>query len=104
MYRMEQCLVFSRTNFDCDNLETFLNALGGGGKWTGRKEKGKENPYSCVVLAGARSTDERRDALQVRAHAARMPVTCTADLVYHSDVALLNAQQQSWELSTLGGV
>jgi superfamily II DNA/RNA helicase len=27
--RMEQCLVFCRTNFDCDNLERFLNALGG---------------------------------------------------------------------------
>jgi len=64
---MEQCLVFCRTNFDCDNLERFFNALGGGGRWTGRKESGKESPYSCVVLAGARSTDERREALQVRA-------------------------------------
>ena len=62
---MEQCLVFCRTNFDCNNLEAFFNALGGGQRWAGRKESGKENPYSCVVLAGARSTDERREALQV---------------------------------------
>ena len=64
--RMEQCLVFCRTNQDCDNVEAFLNALGGGRSWTGRRESGKENPYSCVVLAGARSHDARRDALAVR--------------------------------------
>ena len=63
--RMEQCLVFCRTNFDCDNLEAFFNALGGGQRWAGRMESGKESPYSCVVLAGARSTDQRREALQV---------------------------------------
>ena len=67
LHRMEQCLVFCRTNFDCDNLEKFLNSLGGGGggRWAGRRESGKENPYSCCVLAGARSTDQRREALQV---------------------------------------
>ena len=26
---MEQALIFCRTNFDCDNLERFLNTLGG---------------------------------------------------------------------------
>ena len=40
-------------------------------------EKGKENPYSCVVLAGQRSMDERRHALRAfkdtaNAHAARL--------------------------------
>ena len=70
--RMEQCLVFCRTNYDCDNLEAFFNALGGGQVWRGLRESGKENPYSCVVLAGARSTGERREALQVgRCPAAR---------------------------------
>lgn len=54
-----------RTNFDCDNLESFLTGLGGGGKFRGKMEKGVENPYSCLVLAGARSMDQRRDALQV---------------------------------------
>lgn len=33
----------------------------------GKRESGKENPYSCVVLAGARSMEERRSALQVTA-------------------------------------
>ncbi|GLC38638.1 hypothetical protein PLESTB_000455000 [Pleodorina starrii] len=73
--RMEQCLIFCRTNHDCDQLERFLNSLGGaggggggggaggGGGFRGKKESGKENPYSCVVLAGARSMDERRAAL-----------------------------------------
>lgn len=27
--RMEQALIFCRTNFDCDNLERFLNSLSG---------------------------------------------------------------------------
>ena len=55
-----------RTNFDCDNLESFLTGLGGGGKFRGKMEKGVENSYSCLVLAGARSMDQRRDALQVQ--------------------------------------
>ena len=36
---------------------------GGGGAFRGKRESGKENPYSCVVLGGARSMDERRAAL-----------------------------------------
>lgn len=44
------------------------SAGGGAGSATfrGKRESGMENPYSCVVLAGARSMDERRMALQVR--------------------------------------
>ena len=67
-FQMDQCLIFCRTNFDCDQLELFLNELGGGSsgkKFRGKVEKGLENPYSCVVLAGARSMHERRAALQV---------------------------------------
>jgi hypothetical protein len=30
-FAMDQCLIFCRTNFDCDNLEKFLNGLGGSG-------------------------------------------------------------------------
>eukprot|EP01025_Chloroclados_australasicus_P054950 TRINITY_DN6577_c0_g1_i1.p1 TRINITY_DN6577_c0_g1~~TRINITY_DN6577_c0_g1_i1.p1 ORF type:complete len:753 (-),score=102.41 TRINITY_DN6577_c0_g1_i1:390-2648(-) len=63
-YKMEQCLIFCRTNFDCDNLEKFLNTLGGGRAFRGKAESGKENPYSCVVLAGGRAMDERRAALK----------------------------------------
>eukprot|EP00803_Ostreobium_quekettii_P004828 evm.model.scf_578.6 EVM.evm.TU.scf_578.6 scf_578:62481-70261(+) len=63
-HKMDQCLIFCRTNFDCDNLETFLNQLGGGQGFRGRREHGKENPYSCAVLAGARNMHERRMALE----------------------------------------
>jgi ATP-dependent RNA helicase DDX1 len=58
--KMTQCLIFCRTNLDCDNLEAFLNAAGGGRAFRGKAEKGVENKYSCVVLAGMRSMDERR--------------------------------------------
>ncbi len=37
-----------------------------GGGFRGKRESGRENPYSCLVLAGARSMDERRAALEVR--------------------------------------
>ena len=64
---MDQCLIFCRTNYDCDNLETFLSELGGGqGKFRGKRESGKENPYSCAVLAGRRGMQQRREALDVR--------------------------------------
>lgn len=62
--KMEQCLIFCRTNVDCDSLEAYLTAVGGGQKWRPGMEKGKENPYSCVVLAGMRSMDERRRNLE----------------------------------------
>jgi hypothetical protein len=61
---MEQVLVFCRTNFDCDNLEAFLVAASGGKRGRLGAESGKENAYSCCVLAGARSMDERRRNLQ----------------------------------------
>lgn len=63
-YDMEQCIIFCRTNLDCNNLEKFLNLAGGGQVFKGKVEKGKENIYSCCVLAGMRSMDERRRNLQ----------------------------------------
>jgi len=62
---MSQVLVFCRTNLDCDNLQKYLVSRGGGRSTAvGKKmESGKENKYSCCVLAGARSQDERRAAL-----------------------------------------
>jgi ATP-dependent RNA helicase DDX1 len=62
--KMSQCMIFCRTNLDCDNLEKFLVAQGGGKRFAGRVEKGTENPYSCCVLAGMRSMEERRRNLQ----------------------------------------
>ena len=53
-------MVFCRTNLDCDHLEAFLNAAGGGQTYKGKKEKGVENPFSCCVLAGQRTMEERR--------------------------------------------
>eukprot|EP00930_Biecheleria_cincta_P098189 TRINITY_DN89871_c0_g1_i1.p1 TRINITY_DN89871_c0_g1~~TRINITY_DN89871_c0_g1_i1.p1 ORF type:complete len:864 (-),score=201.99 TRINITY_DN89871_c0_g1_i1:154-2745(-) len=63
-FNMSQCLVFCRTNVDCNNLEDYLNRLGGSKGWGGKVETGKENPYSCVVLAGMRNQDERRSNLE----------------------------------------
>jgi superfamily II DNA/RNA helicase len=61
--QMTQAIVFCRTNLDCDNLETFLSSLNGGQKFRGRQESGKEGKYSCAVLAGMRSMQERRESL-----------------------------------------
>jgi len=62
-FEMSQCIIFCRTNVDCDNLEQFLTTHGGGSKFRGRVESGKEHKYSCCVLAGMRSQNERREAL-----------------------------------------
>lgn len=41
-FKMTQCLVFCRTNVDCNNLEKYLNALGGSrGVFQGKVETGK---------------------------------------------------------------
>lgn len=87
---MEQALIFCRTNLDCNNLEQFLTGLGGGRSFRGQMESGKEGKcvavarhasmsrpsarsearltrcaaavarYSCCVLAGMRSMEDRR--------------------------------------------
>merc|ERR1719188_1153788 len=64
LFGMSQCLVFCRTNVDCNNLEDYLNRLGDCKGYGGKMETGKENPYSSVVLAGMRSQDERRSNLE----------------------------------------
>ena len=60
--KMDQALVFCRTNFDCDNLERFFNDLTASG--AGKRKREIVSPYSCLVLAGQRSLDERRAALK----------------------------------------
>ena len=49
-----------RTNLDCDLLEEFLTEVGGGKRFTGHQESGNENAFSCCVLAGMRSMQQRR--------------------------------------------
>eukprot|EP01054_Gregarina_sp_Poly1_P005909 Gregarina_sp_Poly_1__5908@NODE_310_length_9629_cov_213_427526_g267_i0_p2_GENE_NODE_310_length_9629_cov_213_427526_g267_i0NODE_310_length_9629_cov_213_427526_g267_i0_p2_ORF_typecomplete_len759_score107_28DEAD/PF00270_29/2_3e41DEAD/PF00270_29/1_6e03Helicase_C/PF00271_31/2_8e21SPRY/PF00622_28/4_2e21ResIII/PF04851_15/0_67ResIII/PF04851_15/0_00034ERCC3_RAD25_C/PF16203_5/3_2e05UTP25/PF06862_12/6_7e02UTP25/PF06862_12/0_11_NODE_310_length_9629_cov_213_427526_g267_i01342410 len=62
--KMESCMIFCRTNLDCDNFEKYLISLGGNRGFAGKMEGGKENPYSCVVLAGMRQQEERVKNLQ----------------------------------------
>lgn len=62
-FEMSQAILFCRTNVDCNNLEGFLCEHGGGQKFRGRMESGKEHKYSCCVLAGMRSMEDRRAAL-----------------------------------------
>eukprot|EP00793_Prasinoderma_coloniale_P003340 PRCOL_00005975-RA len=63
--KIEQAIVFCRTNHDCDNLEKFLMAAGGAAsKFSGQRESGPESRYSCAVLAGARDMHERRRNLE----------------------------------------
>jgi len=63
-FQMQQCLIFVRTQLDADNLESFLVKVGGGRKFGGRDRMGgKENPYSCVVLHGAKRPHERKENL-----------------------------------------
>ena len=68
-FHMDTCMIFCRTNLDCDNVEQYLNGLsssagGRGGGYQGKRESGKEDSYSCVVVAGKRRQQERRDNLE----------------------------------------
>ncbi|KAF8820530.1 putative ATP-dependent Rna helicase DDX1 [Cardiosporidium cionae] len=62
--KMTQCLIFCRTNLDCENLGRFLTALGGGRAFSGKAETGKENPFSCAVLAGMQTQAMREANLE----------------------------------------
>eukprot|EP00696_Hemimastix_kukwesjijk_P014996 gnl/Hemi2/3088_TR1092_c0_g1_i1.p1 gnl/Hemi2/3088_TR1092_c0_g1~~gnl/Hemi2/3088_TR1092_c0_g1_i1.p1 ORF type:complete len:753 (+),score=198.78 gnl/Hemi2/3088_TR1092_c0_g1_i1:44-2260(+) len=63
-HQMEQALIFVRTRVDANNLHTFLTTAGGGREFRGALQTGKENEYSCVVLHGDRSLEERRAAYE----------------------------------------
>jgi ATP-dependent RNA helicase DDX1 len=63
-YQMAQAFVFVRTQLDCDHLEAFLVAKGGGKKFSGKVEGGPQNPLSCSVLHGGRSHGERQRNLE----------------------------------------
>ena len=45
---MEQCLVFCRTNVDCNNLERFLAQKGGGHTFTGVVGRRVRSRVACT--------------------------------------------------------
>ena len=74
-HKMDQAIVFCRTKLDCDNIENYLQSLGG--QDTLRilsvysqytiiivGPKSMVNEYSCVCLHGDRRPQERKDNLQ----------------------------------------
>lgn len=60
----EQCMIFCRTNMDCESVCGFLTALGGGKLYSGHTVGGVENPYSAVVVGGAVRAQERQANLE----------------------------------------
>ena len=56
-HNMEQALLFCRTKVDCDNLEAFLVATGGGAA-------AMVNEFSCACMHSDRNALERRNNLQ----------------------------------------
>ena len=67
-FKMDQVLVFCRTNLDCDLLEKYLKARGGGGM---------TDKYTCRVLAGMRSMPDRQKALREFKAAEARILICT---------------------------
>ena len=55
-FEMDACLVFCRTNLDCDNLEKFLRSAA--------TKSAVKDKYSCKVLAGQRTMQERKASLK----------------------------------------
>jgi hypothetical protein len=47
---MEQCMIFCRTNLDCDNLEQFLVSLDGGRRFAGKAEKVGESSSMMMTV------------------------------------------------------
>ncbi|KAJ8870560.1 hypothetical protein PR048_029583 [Dryococelus australis] len=57
MHKMDRAIIFCRTKIDCDNLENFLRAMGGG-------VNNRNNSYRCVCLHGDRPPNERKANLE----------------------------------------
>eukprot|EP01002_Notosolenus_urceolatus_P002891 NODE_175_length_2567_cov_13.285941_g132_i0.p1 GENE.NODE_175_length_2567_cov_13.285941_g132_i0~~NODE_175_length_2567_cov_13.285941_g132_i0.p1 ORF type:complete len:633 (+),score=198.74 NODE_175_length_2567_cov_13.285941_g132_i0:206-2104(+) len=62
-FKMEYALIFCRTKIDCDHMAELLTIKGGARGFTGRVEKGKENPFSCLPLHSGLSRGARSDNL-----------------------------------------
>jgi len=54
--KMDYGIIFCRTKLDCDNLERYLNQVGGG--------RNSNSQYSCVCLHGDRKPKERTANLE----------------------------------------
>merc|ERR1712142_101435 len=55
-HKMDYGIIFCRTKLDCDNMERFLNFIGGG--------KDNNTQFSCVCLHGDRKPHERKSNLE----------------------------------------
>jgi len=55
-HKMDYGIIFCRTKLDCDNMERYLNFIGGG------KDNNKQ--FSCVCLHGDRKPHERKSNLE----------------------------------------
>ena len=76
-FDMSQCMVFCRTNLDCELLADYLSSLDGGTKFTYSRETGKEARFSCAVLGGMKSMAERRASLEAFKEGAVRILLCT---------------------------
>ncbi|EGG23712.1 putative RNA helicase [Cavenderia fasciculata] len=56
-FKMDQALIFARTRVDCDNLQKYLQAVGGG-------LGGLESEFSSVVLHGEKQAQVRKQNLE----------------------------------------
>eukprot|EP00915_Cephaloidophora_sp_WS-2016_P002080 GHVH01002798.1.p1 GENE.GHVH01002798.1~~GHVH01002798.1.p1 ORF type:complete len:502 (-),score=51.98 GHVH01002798.1:2004-3509(-) len=74
-YQMDMCMIFCRTNVDCDTMEAYMTTLGGGRALT--KETGTQQPYSCVVLGGKRDERERVAAVHAFKNGRARFLICT---------------------------
>lgn len=57
-HQMDKAILFCRTKLDCDNVEKYLQKLGGGPRAP------PNHQFSCVCLHGDRKPPERRENLQ----------------------------------------
>jgi len=55
-HKMDYGIIFCRTKLDCDNMERYLNSVGGGWK--------NNTQFSCVCLHGDRKPHERKANLE----------------------------------------
>ena len=68
---------------------------GGGGRFSGKAEKGKENPFSCVVLHGGRQHAERKRNLAAFKASAVAPLHTAFSLSLSLSLSLSRARSET---------